>query len=220
MDRVRDHCVRCGECCLKASPTLQVEDLHLVKKDLIGKKYLYTIRKGELVRDNVHEDLVVNKRELIKIRERERGKGGCIFYDDLGRACTIYENRPAQCSALKCWDTRDFVRIFKGPKLKRKDVVKDKVLLEMMAEHERRCGYAILEKQVKRIELDGEEAVEKILHMLKFDFQLRPFISEKLGLHASEMDFYFGRPLTETIAMFGLQVIREPDGSFLLTTLK
>ncbi len=220
MERVRDHCIRCGECCLKASPTLQVEDLHLVKKDLIGKKSLYTIRMGELVRDNVREDLVVTKRELIKIREREEGKRGCIFYDDLGKACTIYENRPAQCSALKCWDPRDFVMLYRGPKLKRQDVVKDKVLSGLMAEHGRRCRYAVLEKHVKRIEVDGEEAIEKILDMLKFDFQLRPFISDKLGLNPAEMDFYFGRPLTETIAMYGLQVIREPDGSFLLTPLK
>jgi hypothetical protein len=88
----------------------------------------------------------------------------------------------------------------------------------MLEEHERRCSYSVLEKRVKQIESEGEKAVRKILDLLRFDFHLRPFISEKLGLSSEEMDFLFGRPLSDTITMFGLKVVREPDGSFLLTT--
>jgi len=44
-------------------------------------------------------------------------------------------------------------------------------------------------------------------------------IPEKLGVDSDEIDLILGRPLTETIIMFGLKVIREPDGSFLLTLL-
>jgi hypothetical protein len=46
---------------------------------------------------------------------------------------------------------------------------------------------------------------------------VRNFTVKKLGIDSGEMDFYFGRPLTETITMFGLEVVREPDGSFFLT---
>lgn len=197
-----------------------MDDLPLIKKDHIKKKDLYTIRKGEWVRDNINEDLTVTDRELIKIREREGDRKGCIFYDDPGKACTIYEYRPIQCSALKCWDTRDFIRLYRGPKLTRKEVVEDKLLLGMIVEHERRCSYSALEKHVRKIESEGEKTVEKILDLLRFDFHLRSFITEKLELNPDEIDLYFGRPLTETITMFGLQVIREPDGSFLLTTIK
>ena len=219
MEKRRHRCIRCGECCLKGSPTLQTEDLYLVKKGLIAKKDLYTIRKGELVKDIINEGLVVTKTELVKVRERKGEGEGCIFYDDPGKACTIYEHRPLQCAALKCWDTTEFLKVFQGSKLMRKQAIEEQVLLGLMEEHERRCGYALLEKLVGEIESKGEEAVEQILDLLKFDYHLRPFVADKLGLDAEEMDFFFGRPLTETIAMFGLQVVQEPDGSFTLTTI-
>jgi len=218
MESPRDHCIRCGECCLKASPTLQMEDLDLVKKGLIGKKDLYTIRAGELVKDNINEGLVVTTTELVKVREREGESGGCIFYDDPGKACTIYEHRPLQCEALKCWDTTEFLEVFKGLKLMRKQAIEDQVLMGLIEEHERRCGYALIEKLVGRIESMGEKAVDQILDLLKFDYHLRPFVAEKLALNPGEMEFFFGRPLTTTITMFGLQVVRAPDGSFTLTT--
>ena len=220
MEKPRDHCIRCGECCLKGSPTLQTEDLNLIKKGLIGKKDLYTIRKGELVKDNIKEGLVVTETELVKVREREGESRGCIFYDDHGKACKIYKHRPLQCAALKCWDTKEFLEVFQGPKLMRRQAIEDQVLLGLMEEHERRCGYALLEKLVGEIESKGEEAVEHVLDLLKFDYYLRPFVADKLGLNPEEMDFFFGRPLTETITMFGLQVVQEPDGSFLLTKIK
>jgi Fe-S-cluster containining protein len=219
MEKSRDHCIRCGECCLKGSPTLQTEDLHLIKKGLIEKKALYTIRKGELVKDNINEGLVVTKAELVKVREREGEGKGCIFYDDPGKACTIYEHRPLQCAALKCWDTTEFLEVFQGPKLMRRQAITNQVLLGLIEAHERRCGYALLEKLVVEIESRGEEAVEQILDLLKFDYHLRPFVADKLGLSPEEMDFFFGRPLTETIAMFRLQVVQGPDGSFILTKI-
>jgi Fe-S-cluster containining protein len=199
---------------------LQTEDLNLVKKGLIGRKDLYTIRKGELVKDNINEGLVVTKIELIKVREREGESEGCIFYDDPRKACTIYEHRPLQCAALKCWDTTEFLKVFQGPKLVRKQAIEDQVLMGLIEEHDRRCGYALLERIVREIESKGEEAVQQILDFLKFDYHLRPFVADKLGLNPEDMDFFFGRPLTETITMFGLQVIQGPDGSFTLTTIK
>ncbi len=192
----------------------------MVKKGMIKKEDLYTIRKGELVKDNINEGLVVTKRELVKVRERKEEGGGCIFYDDAGKSCTIYEQRPLQCAALKCWDTAEFMEVFQGPKLMRRQAVEDQVLLELIGEHERRCSYALLEKLVSEIESKGEEAVDQILELLKFDYHLRPFVADKLALDPEEMDFFFGRPLTETITMFGLQLVQTPDGSFFLTTIK
>jgi Fe-S-cluster containining protein len=197
-----------------------MQDLPIIEKDFIQKKDLYTIRKGELVRDNLTYRLVVTDRELIKIKELDGDGGGCIFYDEVGKSCTIYQHRPVQCAALKCWDTEELIKVHMGPKLTREDLVGHKILLGMIEAHEKRCGYLTLEEHVKKIESEGEKSVEKILDILKFDYQLRPFISERLGLNADEMDFFFGRPLIETIIMFGLKVTREPDGSFLLTTIE
>ncbi|MFH1490385.1 MAG: YkgJ family cysteine cluster protein [Pseudomonadota bacterium] len=218
MAELRNRCIRCGECCLHSSPVLHKEDLPLLSEEKMLKKDLITIRKGELVRDNVNGGLTISSGEMVKIREVEDEiSGGCVFYEEKGKACGIYENRPAQCRALKCWDTGGFMRVFKGPKAERRDVLDDPVIRGLVEEHDRRCSYAALEEEVKRIGKKGERAVEKILDLLKFDYHLRPFISEKLGIPPEEMDFWFGRPLIKTLHMFGLQVLREPDGTFLLT---
>jgi len=214
----RSHCIRCGECCLKSSPTLQREDLGLVRKGAIGKRDLFTIRKGELVRNNISETLMISHQEMIKLRERE--EGGCVFYDDPAKACRIYEDRPLQCSALMCWDPSEFIKVYEGPKLERRDIIGEGLLLDLMTEHETRCSYETLESHAREIETQGEKAIQKIINLLNFDFQLRPFISDNLGIAQEEMAFLFGRCLVDTIPMFGLKVRREPDGTFFLTLLE
>ena len=214
----RTHCIRCGECCLSSSPTLQTEDVSLVKDGFIAKRHLYAIREGELVRDNINEKLAITENEIVKIKGKKDGKG-CIYYDEEGKACVIYNHRPVQCKALACWDESEFMRVYARPKVDRRDIIRDKIVLGLMKEHDKRCSYIELDRSVRQIEKDGERAVEKILEVLKFDQHIRTFTSKKLGIGFSEMDFLFGLPLTRTITMFGLQVIREPDGSFFLTVL-
>jgi Fe-S-cluster containining protein len=214
----RTHCIRCGECCLGSSPTLQMADVSLVYDGSIERGNLCTIRLGELVRDNIRGELKVTDKEIIKIKEKEKSLG-CIYYDEKAKACTIYEYRPIQCKALACWDESEFMRVYARPKVDRRDIIRDKIVLGLMNEHDKRCSYSELDKCVRQIENEGEEAVGKILEILKFDHHIRAFTSKKIGIDFSEMDFLFGRPLTDTITMFGLQVIREPDGSFFLTVL-
>jgi Fe-S-cluster containining protein len=211
----RTHCIRCGECCLASSPTLQKADVPLVRKGWIERKSLFTIRVGELVRDNINEEMKVARTEMIKIKER--GSGGCVYYDDTQKACRIYEHRPSQCAALTCWDLGDYMEVYNTPKAGRADVIADSVIRQLMAEHERRCSYALVESYVLQIREMGEPPVERILELLRFDHHLRPFAVDKLGLPLDEMDLVFGRPLTDTIRMFGMRVVREADGSFLLT---
>jgi Fe-S-cluster containining protein len=212
----RTHCIRCGECCIASSPTLQLADVSLVKEGGVEKKDLYTIRKGELVRDNVHREMAFAQTEMIKIREREPA-GGCVYYDQQGKACRIYEYRPSQCAALTCWDLSGYMEVYNRPKAGRTDLIADGVVRELVAEHERRCSYALVENHVRQIEEMGEPPVQELLELLKFDYHLRPFAADRLGLPLDEMDLVFGRPLIDTIRMFGLQVVREPDGPFLLT---
>ncbi len=218
MERPRDHCIRCGECCLRSGPSLQLTDVPLVYERVIKRSDLYSVRVGELVRDNIRDELKVTDTELIKVREKESG-GGCIFYDDAEKACTIYGHRPVQCEALACWDEAEFMRVYARPKAGRKEIIHDQTLLRLIDEHEKRCTYSQLERYVKKIDRDGETAVEKILEILKFDHDIRSLIPEKLGVDSDEMDLILGRPLTETIIMFGLEVVRDPDGSFFLTVL-
>ncbi len=214
----RSHCIRCGECCLSSSPTLQREDGSLLKRGSIQKRHLVTIRKGEGITDNILENMKPSHQEMIKLKEKKGIGGGCIFFRDHDKSCTIYDHRPLQCAALKCWDTREFMRVYKTPKLLRRDVLEDDIISRLIEEHEKRCSYALLEGLVKEIRTQGETAVEALLDLLRFDYELRPFVAQKLGVDHAEMDFYFGRPLIETIPMFGLKVVHEEDGGFLLTT--
>jgi len=217
-EKPRDHCIRCGECCLGSSPTLQMEDVPLVRDGFIEKGGLYSIRVGEPVRDNIENKLIITDREFIKVREKKEGNG-CIYYDEDENSCTIYEYRPIQCKALACWDESEFMRVYARPKVDRRDIIRDKIYLGLMNEHNKRCSYSELDKCVRQIEQEGEGAVGKILEALRFDHHIRAFTSKKLGIDLSEMGFLFGRPLTQTITMFGLKVIKKSDGSFFLTVL-
>ena len=111
------------------------------------------------------------------------------------------------------------MQVYARPKAGRKEIIHDQTLLRLIDEHEKRCAYSQLEHHVKKIERDGETAVARILEILKFDHDIRSLIPEKLGVDSDEMDLILGRPLTETIIMFGLEVVRDPDGSFFLTVL-
>jgi hypothetical protein len=202
---------------MQSTPSLQADDIPLVLDGCIENKDLFTIRPGEMVRDNVLKEIRPAGEEIIKVRDRQ---GACIFYDNSESACTIYEHRPVQCAALECWDSSGFMSAYSRPKARREDFVEDGVLLGLMREHEKRCAYEIVGSLVGEIESTGETALEQILEVLKFDYHLRPFVCEKMGIAPEETDFLFGRPLVKTISQFGLQVVRPPDGSFLLTILE
>jgi Fe-S-cluster containining protein len=217
IDTERTHCVRCGECCLAAGPTFQKTDLTLFFDHTVQRTHLYTIRKGELVRDNIHDALKFTDQELIKLRELETGKG-CILYDGAKKACTIYDERPSQCRAFACWDDGEFEQIFSGPKANREDIIRDPNLLRLISAHEKTCDYQVISDYVKQIRQQGESAVKKVLKILEYDQDIRRLTHEKLGIDLRELNLLYGRPLTETISMFGLKIKQEADGSFLLTT--
>ncbi len=209
-------CNRCGQCCLGSSPALQRRDIPLVSKGLIPWSYLYTVRTGEPVWNNIDGKLEQTQQEIVKVREKT-GKAGCLFYNDGQKACNIYDHRPIQCAAQACWDETEFLRVYAEPKATRQDIIRDESLVRLVSEHEKRCAYTALDRWVRRIETDGSQAIEKILALLRFDHDLRLMVPEKLGISPEELDFVFGRPLMDIISLFGLKLIKEKDGSFCLT---
>ena len=213
----KTHCVRCGECCLAAGPTLQKTDLPLFFDRILKRTQLYTIRKGELVHDNINAGLKFSDREMIKLKGPSTGKG-CILYDSNKKACTIYAHRPSQCRAFACWDDVEFKKVFAEPKATRKNIIRDPNLLRLMEAHENKCDYQVLSDYVKRIRQKGDSIVSALLKSLQYDQEIRQLSHEKLGIGPGELDLLYGRPLAETILMFGLKVKQENNGSFLLTT--
>jgi len=210
----RTHCIRCGTCCMKGGPTLHEDDTTLFEEGIVKKNNLYTLRKGEVVR-NTDDTLMALEQEMIKIKGRGEA-WTCMFYDEDQKACRIYDQRPIECRALKCWDLRKLNEAMAKPRLQRKHLINpDDGILKIIGAHEQRCSYEILETSVQGLRgPDADKAVEKILDLLRYDQYTRLFLIEKLNLDPNAMDFFFGRPLTTTIRMFGLCV--KPEGDTLL----
>ena len=196
---------------MKGGPTLHEDDAALFEKGILKQNNLFTLRKGEVVR-NTDDTLMALEQEMIKIKGRGEA-WTCMFYDDEQKECRIYDQRPIECRALKCWDLRKLNEAMAKPRLQRKHLINpDDGILKIIGAHEQRCSYEILEASVQGLRgPDADKAVEKILDLLRYDEYTRLFLIEKLNLDPNAMDFFFGRPLTTTIRMFGLCVKQEGD---------
>jgi Fe-S-cluster containining protein len=201
---------------MKGGPTLHAEDAALFSNGVLNKADVYTLRRGEVVR-NIDDTLMVIEQEMIKIK----GQGeswSCIFYDEKENACKIYQERPSECRALQCWDLKGLREVMAKPCLQRVDLIdQGDGIVKIIEAHEKKCAYAILDAAVKESQQgDSEKAAKKILDLLKYDDYMRPFLAEKLKMDPNVMDFFFGRPLKTTIHMHGL-CVKEDGDSFLLT---
>lgn len=184
-------CRRCGTCCKKGGPSFHSQDKFLIRDGVILSKHLYTIRKGETVYDNVKGRLCPAESEIIKIKGRN-GRWTCVFFDENKTSCEIYDNRPAECHALKCWDTREIERIYCRNRLSRKDLLSEiKGLWELIEDHESRCSY----RKLRQLLRQSSENKEEIQLMLAYDREIRIVASEKGGIDPEMTDFLFGRPM-------------------------
>jgi Fe-S-cluster containining protein len=203
---------------MKGGPTLHEEDAVLFSDGVLNKADVYTLRRGEVVR-NIDDTLMIIEDEMIKIK----GQGeswSCMFFDDEQNACKIYQDRPAECRALQCWDLKGLREVMARPCLQRVDLIDDgDGIVKIIEAHEKKCAYTTLDAAVKELEQpESKKAAEKILDLLQYDAYLRPFLAEKLKMDPDTMDFFFGRPLKTTIRMHGLCVKKDGD-SFLLTSV-
>jgi len=78
---ITTECQRCGACCKKGGPALHDEDRSIIEKGGIPLTALYTIREGELARDNVNGGVIRLPAEIIKIKSLEDSKT-CMYFDD------------------------------------------------------------------------------------------------------------------------------------------
>ena len=201
-------CQRCGTCCKKGGPSFHHADKDLIDKGVIHTRCLYTIRKGELAYDNVRQCLEAASSDIIKIK----GKGDsliCMFFDEAQNACTIYENRPTECRALKCWDTAELEKMYARKRLSREDLLgKIEGLWDLIKAHQERCNYAVIHELVKAInQKRGGNARQKLAERIQYDEEIRRLVVSRAGLETEMLDFLFGRPLNETVKKLGLKVL-------------
>jgi Fe-S-cluster containining protein len=209
--QARSECIRCGECCTVGAPVLLRDDLPLFASGVLSHEHTFAVREGEMVRSVRDNELYESAMELIKIRERGAA-GGCVFFD-ADEGCRIYAHRPAQCRAYKCWAPDEMITGLKDVALRRADLFAGaEVLLQVIARHDEKCSYGRLAAALDKIAGNDESAVEEILDMLQYDAYARTFVQERFGFPAVGIDLLLGRPLTDTIREFGLEVVEEDEG--------
>lgn len=215
-------CKRCGTCCRKGGPSLHAEDRHLVESGAVQIRHLFTIREGELARDNVSGGLSPVRGEIIKIK----GQGGswmCHFFDEEAAQCRIYTHRPLECRTLACWNTSALEEIYARNRLTREELLAGVTeLLDLVSDHQRQCAYESLGKAVEAFirapdQVSREKARNRVLDAVRYDASLRQVAVEKGGVDAGQLDFLFGRPLTQTIRMFPVQLTLDANNRLNLT---
>jgi Fe-S-cluster containining protein len=205
-------CRRCGICCEKGGPAFHRKDRMLIEKGRIPSKYLYTIRKGELAFDNVQGCLTPAKSDIIKIKGRQ-GRWTCIFFDTIDKSCTIYNDRPLECRALKCWNPAELEQVYERNRLSREDLLtRVEGLWELIEDHQNRCDYNQIRMLIRDLDGPGEDKARKgLMEIIQYDAEIRNLVIEKAGLDPEMLDFVLGRPLTETLPGYGLRVRREGE---------
>ena len=195
-------CMRCGICCKKGGPSFHLADKHLIDEGIILTKYLFTIRKGELAYDNVRHELLPLSSELIKIKGKNNSNI-CIFFNESEKKCEIYNNRPTECKALKCWDTREIEQIYSKNRLTRKDLLFDiEGLWELVEDHQARCSYEKIKKTLQ-LQDNSKNAIQKeIRQIIRYDTEIRHLVVKKGGMDSKILDFLFGQPLAVKLKSF------------------
>ena len=206
-------CQRCGTCCQKGGPALHLSDKALIDEGIIPASCLYTLRKGELARDPFSEKLTELNTELIKIRGQS-DKWTCSYFEIENSQCRIYKHRPVECRALQCWDTAEFVTTYQVEHLTRQHLLEDMAgLWDVIVDHEERCAYAKIKQWVAQLVDNTQQvAMQSIIEAVRYDKEIRNLVIEKGNLDPEMTDFIFGRPLTQTMHMFGIQVKQDDEG--------
>ena len=209
-------CRRCGACCKKGGPSFHIEDRMLIEKGMIPLTYIYTIRKGERCYDNIKECLLPASSDILKIKG-QKGSWTCVFFNEPDKACTIYDQRPTECRSFKCWDIEEIQRIYAKNRLTRKNLISSiEGLWELVEDHQKRCAYDMLKIFVDALDKDNRnKALEGILNIIEYDHKIRRLSVQKAKLDPDLTDFMFGRPITETIRIYGIK-IEEKEGKYIL----
>ena len=201
--RTRPHCIRCGQCCSSGSPALLAGEAEAVRPGGIFHHKAYTIRAGEPVVDNLAGGVALALHELIKPLD----PGGVCFFYDQGKGCRVYDDRPAQCRALACWEEPGGATEFEGPFLDRAAALEGQGLkLDYAAAHQARCPSSRIVELARAALQDDKSALTGLEEMIAFDLHTRLFAKDKGHLEEDELDLVLGRPVAVILKPLGLEV--------------
>lgn len=128
--------------------------------------------------------------------------------------------RPLQCRRQECWNPEAADGSGDAPLARERLLRSTGSFWDVIRRHEEKCSHSELNRAVSRLAATHGQTVDEVLEILRFDHHVREFVAEKLGIDRQAMDFYFGRPLQESLHAYGLKLEEQPDGSLLLTPLE
>lgn len=217
-EKSAESCRRCGTCCKKGGPTFHLEDKALIESGAIPLSALFTLRKGELVRDQIRGVVLPLKQEIIKLK----GKGDrwtCFCFDEHENRCRIYADRPLECRLLQCWDSTGIERVYEKNRLTRRDLLGEiEGLWELVADHEKRCAYKRLAELIEAENSTDKHGLREVVEMVGYDAELRTLLAERSLAGPEVLPFLLGRPMLESLKGFGIEV--EQKGGKKLLKLK
>jgi Fe-S-cluster containining protein len=204
----RPFCLKCGSCCRNSGPTLYSGDEALFHAGDISFAHLRTLRAGEEVFSHWENRRTVLEHETVTIAPAL--PGNCPLLE--GTACRVYDRRPAQCKAQKCWDTRDSDKMMKWPGLTRLDLVAEgDPLRGIITEHDQACAPAKLREFAEGVRKGEEEASHAIVAMVELDAHLRRRVLDEKLATAEALPFLLGRPIEMLVSALGLEITKGWD---------
>jgi Fe-S-cluster containining protein len=209
MDTKQTSCKQCGICCTKGGAALHSIDIALLEKNLIPRKDLITIRKGEFAFNPVTDRVQATKAEIVKLRGTGK-EWTCCYYDPQSKGCTIYDSRPMACSILKCWDPEESLSLVETDLLSRFEILAgDKSLIDLVKEHELTCPLPDFTRLSDALLENPGEIVKRLEQAVNDDIQFRDRAVKKSEQILEEEMFLFGRPLFQLLQPFGLSVLQS-----------
>lgn len=192
-------CKRCGACCIKGGPVLHKEDLSLLSFGLLPPNVLVTIRKGEPVYHPTEDRLVELPMDIIKIRTKPQ-ETACIFFNVSEMSCDIYQDRPLECRAFRCWDTQEAEGLFLTAVLSREDLFPSgSSFVEVIKAYDQRFPPKEIFSMIfeARDLLDSAKEISSALQdVAEKDEMFRARVRGNFGIQETALDFFLGRSVS------------------------
>lgn len=177
---------------------------------MIPLRDLFTVRRGEWVREPGRSGLVRLSGEVVKVK----GTGGgwtCRLYVPREHACGIYDRRPRECRLLDCRDPAPLRRAYRRGRLTRADLLAGAPQFrDLVADHERRCD---LEAAWGHLQAGDAPSVQRLEEMARYDAELRGLLVSRGGLDPGLLDFLFGRPVAMVVRLFRRRLAGGPEAA-------
>jgi Fe-S-cluster containining protein len=204
--KAQTSCKMCGTCCRKGGPAFHLEDKLLIADGVIPARDLFTIRKGEMARDDIEGRLAPLSTDLIKIKGKKDSWECC--YLDKNNQCSLYDHRPLECRVLACWDTRKIERIYSKDRLTRKDLLGGvEGLWELIEGHQAKCDYDEIQRLATLLKTRSNTTARKKLNeIIAYDRHIRSLVFSQKKMDKELSDFLFGVPLIITLRRLGVPI--------------